>query len=382
MKKILFISSSNILFDSRILKQINAAKNSKFKTLALGIDAEDASRKLKDKEIFIFKLKSRTLNEHLKNVEPRLFIQIFILPFTLLEVLFKFVPKVLRFKPELIHCSDYYLLPIAVVLKILCKSKIIYDVHELESKTNEISKLNSSYVLRLERLVWPFISATIHVSESIKNWYDVNIGPKETIIVYNSPILPKKILKHNYFREFFSIKYNIKIFLYLGFLSKGRGIEQALRIFSNLSASVAIIFMGNGPLDKQILNKSKTCSNIFLHPAVSHKEVVKLSSSADFGYCMIENISLSDYYCLPNKLFEYTFSGLPVITSKFPELSRLVDSYNLGITAQPDDKSVEKSIKFLAHAGKERRYLDIDLYPLSWASQEIKLRLLFQRLAD
>ena len=56
--------------------------------------------------------------------------------------------------------------------------------------------------------------------------------------------------------------------------------------------------------------------------------------SADVGVALIENISLSDYYSLPNKFFEYVFSGLPVLVSDFPDISRVVKKYDLGVTTQ------------------------------------------------
>ena len=79
----------------------------------------------------------------------------------------------------------------------------------------------------------------------------------------------------------------------------------------------------------QISEKKKN-SNIHLHKKVPHNQVVNLIKSADVGICIIENVSLSDYYCLPNKLFEYSFAGLRVIGSDFPEISNYILSNKLG----------------------------------------------------
>ena len=68
--------------------------------------------------------------------------------------------------------------------------------------------------------------------------------------------------------------------------------------------------MGWGILETMIKKYSQDNKNIHVHAPVDHSEVVPLVSECDFGICNVENISLSDYLCLPNKLFEYCFAGL------------------------------------------------------------------------
>ena len=50
------------------------------------------------------------------------------------------------------------------------------------------------------------------------------------------------------------------------------------------------------------------------------------------GFCLIENVSLSDYYSLPNKLFEYVNAGLYVISCDFPEIKSKLYKHKLGKT--------------------------------------------------
>ena len=72
---------------------------------------------------------------------------------------------------------------------------------------------------------------------------------------------------------------------------------------------------------------------------------MSISSSADYGFCLIEPLSLSDYYSLPNKLFEYIFSNLKIIGSKSPEIKSLINKYNLGVISGFSKKEIINSIK-------------------------------------
>ena len=130
----------------------------------------------------------------------------------------------------------------------------------------------------------------------------------------NSPVLESSTnysKKDQNTEKYFHKKYNISsektIFIYVGNLGKGRGIETILETFKDKELNADIVFLGFGELSEKIKATSKNFSNIHLHDAVNHEKVSTLLRSADVGLCIIENVSLSDYYCLPNKLFEYIF---------------------------------------------------------------------------
>jgi glycosyltransferase involved in cell wall biosynthesis len=213
------------------------------------------------------------------------------------------------------------------------------------------------------------------VSPSIVQWYEEKFGPKQNEIILNSPIYMESIKRrlHNesYFRKKYTISDNIKIFLYLGIIGKGRGVEMYLNIFESEGISSHIVFMGYGDLVDDVINRSKSCNRIHFHPRVEHERVVEISQSADVGLAIIEDVSLSDYYCLPNKLFEYAFAGIPVLASDFPDMKRMIEEYKLGATTKIDYQSVRDSIIRIQEFGLSTS--DCDLYPISWQNQSIKL---------
>ena len=67
--------------------------------------------------------------------------------------------------------------------------------------------------------------------------------------------------------------------------------------------------------------------------------------SAYCGLCYVENGSLNDHYCLPNKFFEYLYSGVPVIASNGPDMAQILDQYEVGMVLDDlDSPSLEKAL--------------------------------------
>jgi glycosyltransferase involved in cell wall biosynthesis len=131
--------------------------------------------------------------------------------------------------------------------------------------------------------------------------------------------------------------------------------------------------MGFGEFTELITKHATHYSKIHFHASVPHEDVVDVVRSADVGLCMIGNVSLSDYYCLPNKLFEYCFAGVPVIASDFPDIVNVVKEYNLGVCCGQDKESIRKAVELFI-SKKINMNIDIEkLEALSWEAQKVKL---------
>ncbi len=371
---ILHLTHTDILSDSRILKEIKVLSGNKdYFIYGLGVLSISGlvreSMKNENVNINSLKIYSKKLN-----FLPSLIKH----PIVFLELMIKVLLKTSNLNFDVIHCHDTLVLPIGVLIKKIKKTKLIYDAHELESDRNGQNKIMSKGTFFLEKIMWKKIDHFISVSHSIINWYQKNLGNKKSTLILNSPELTSKekiLEKYSDNNKYFHKKYNIsnktKIFIYLGFLTKGRGIEETIRAFNYYKIKSHVVFIGYGELKYNVINSTKNNDRIHFHPPVKHNQVVNMCKSADYGLCLIENISLSDYYCLPNKLFEYAFSGLPVLASNFPELSKVVSNNNLGISCDPDSVSIRDSI--LKIEKKPLKKNSLNLYKLSWQYQGEKL---------
>jgi len=223
------------------------------------------------------------------------------------------------------------------------------------------------------------------VSENIADWYKNEYNIEQPIVVKNAPrLIDAK--KTNYFRENLGIKDGSIIVLYQGGLSKGRGVDFLLEVFKKRDDDkVVIVFMGYGQFEEDIKTASKEKNNIFFHPAVAPEIVLDYTSSADIGISFIENTCLSYYYCLPNKLFEYAMSGLPVIVSNMKEMREMVERYDMGIVVKNEsiddinsaiDKILESDIEKMKKNARKCAEEN------SWEKQEIKMINEYERVLN
>jgi len=300
---------------------------------------------------------------------------------TLCELMAKMLPRAIWQKPDLVHCHDTLVLPLGVIVKLFTRSKLVYDAHELESNRNGLTPLQGWLTLWAENLLWRFVDALIVVSPSIQSWYQQKLDPKPSAVIMNAPLyVDGGVSSGTYLREKFNIPPDERIFIYVGILGAGRGLDLITEAFSHPAVTSHVVFLGFGELAENLKALAAQHSNIHVHEAVPHSEVVPIVKSADFGLCLVQNVSLSDYYCLPNKLFEYCFAGVPILASDFPDIRAVLETYGIGECCNLDAASVCEAVVELAKS--EKAFHFSDLTSLSWQAQEQKLQELYQQILN
>ncbi len=373
MSKILHLTPTDITSDSRILKEMNCLASQGYTVSGLGVVMEEGGKRSNinpNVEIRSFGLRSRGLTWLPRTLRHMVL---------LLELFSKMLIPAIKYRPDIVHCHDTLALPLGAIVKLFTNSKLIYDAHELESDRNGLSRLQGTLTLLVEKCLWPYVDGLIVVSPSILAWYTRKLGPKLSSVVLNAPVyINDKQNGGSYLRDKYGIPPEQQVFIYVGILGTGRGLDLITEVFAQPDVKSHVVFLGFGPLVGQLKQLEIKFENFHVHDAVPHAQVVPIIKSADFGLCLIQNVSLSDYYCLPNKLFEYCFAGVPVLASDFPDIRSVVDEYGIGECCTPETTTVKQAVKFLASADKSFGFKD--LRPLSWQAQEQKLTDLYRQL--
>lgn len=283
----------------------------------------------------------------------------------------------------LVQCHSLMCLPICVLFKILKGSKLVYDCHELETERASGSASLRKVEKIVEAILIRFVDYTIVVSDSIERWYRDRYRLRNIRVIINVPYRSAaRPVQSNILRDHFNIPFGDTIFIYQGLLSGARGIEILLRVFSALPFQKHIVFMGYGELKEEIQDHERRFPNIHFLPAVPPDRVTDYTAGADIGISLIEDVCLSYYYCLPNKVFEYILAGLPVIVSDFPDMAAVIDEYQCGWKTPVNEVGVADLINHLTPAAiLEKRERALASYEkFSWEDEELKLINIYDEL--
>ena len=375
MKKVANVVLNNFKNDSRVLKESISLQNAGYKVEVVALWEDGLKERDNIQGISVHRVKLKSKNWSKNKVVQLL---------KYFEFLYKVVKEYKDY--NIIHCNDLNALPVGFIIKRFFNKdiKVVYDAHEYETEINGLIGIQKTLTKKLEKFLIRYANKVITVSDAIAKEYK-KLYPfiEEPKLVLNTPPY-KKIEKKDLFREKLEIDKNKTIFLYQGGLSKGRGIEILLETFKNIDVKNAVIvFMGYGPLDKEIKKASEKYNNIYFHEAVSPDVLLNYTSSADFGISTIEDICLSYRYCLPNKMFEYLMADIPVIVSNLPEMKKLIKEYKVGVVAKENTpKGLKEAIQEAVKLDKKELQQNIqkvkELY--NWEKQEEALLKVYREL--
>jgi len=284
---------------------------------------------------------------------------------------------------DAIHCNDLDTLPIAFIIKQFYNKrvKVVYDAHEHETERHHQSDFDKKLLKIVEKFLLKYVDKMITVSEPIADEYVKLYNIELPTVIYNTP---KKIdiEKKDIFREKFNIPKEHIIFLYQGGLQPKRGILEFFNLIKG-KKGVSYVIMGFGHLKDEIIELTKTESNLYFHDAVSPNILLDYTSSADIGICIEENLCESWNLGLPNKMFEYYMVDIPIVVSGLKELKRFIVDNKTGFIIEDIFNQEEFDRLFITIIKEyKNRYKNIERVKniYNWQNQEKKLLKVYKAL--
>ncbi len=259
------------------------------------------------------------------------------------------------------HCNDFEAFWIGLWAKLLNpRLTLVYDSHEYQKERLGTPFYVKWVIYWTERIFISKAKIFITVSPGIANAYQKLYRIQNYYLVRNTPHLMTTV-RDDVFRKKFNIRPDQKIFLYQGMLGPGRGLENIIEAFGNRKNDHAVlVIMGQGKLENWV--KEETIKNplLFHHPYVPYQEIPKYTGSADVGLNTAINNCLNHYYCLPNKIFEYIQSELPILTNDLQDCSALINTYGVGsIIHEFTPKGINDAIDEMLHLNLDELHLNL-----------------------
>ena len=274
-------------------------------------------------------------------------------------------------KFDVIVAHDLPMLPIAAIAAKQKKAKLVYDSHELFVEQN-LPKYEIKGWERIEARNIKLCDAVITINQSIADELAKRYQLKGVLIVQNAERV-REVDSHpvpKLFHEKFNLADDAKIVLLQGGLFSDRNLEVLVRAMALLrDRNIHLVFLGNGngvPILKELAVNHQLNETVHFMPAVPQDDLQKFTMSADIGVIPYLPDCLNNYYCTPNKMFEFVAAGLPIVASDLPEIRKIVEGNRVGLVA---DSSSEEII-----AGAIRKILSSDETFLEYKCRVLALR--------
>jgi glycosyltransferase involved in cell wall biosynthesis len=299
-----------------------------------------------------------------------------------------FLPVASQFEAHVFMAHDLPVLPVAHALSRRCNAKLVYDSHELFSE-QEFSNYEKRRWAKIETKYIRDCDAVITVNPSIANELEHRYGIQHVNVIYNAERTSDPPVKQALFHEAFGLPAGKKILLFQGGLSAGRNLEvlvEATGLVRN--PYLNLVILGDGQLGdslKNMVKARKLGDRVHFHPAVPQGDLLRYSACADAGIIPYQAICLNNYYCTPNKLFEFIAAGVPILASDLPEIRNLIETHRIGLVG--DLSTTEKTAKqiddFFSNPMRLKQWQDNVLRArqhVCWENESKKLVKIFDQL--
>jgi len=251
----------------------------------------------------------------------------------------------LRTNPNYIHAHDLPMVPLALLLKLIFKKTVIFDMHENYPEALKAfqKKGIANFLLKNYRFAKFLEHFCIKKSDKIISVVEENnvrlkelgISENKLTVVSNTVDLETFNLKTTKKIDLSAYKGKF-IVLYTGTVSPERDLLTAVKSVTEIMKSIPEILMliiGDGksvsPL-KNFIDENKLENFIQLIPWVGHNKVLNYINIANI--CMIPQPSNTFINTtIPHKVFEYMSIGKTLLVSDAKPLRRVVEETKTGL---------------------------------------------------
>jgi glycosyltransferase involved in cell wall biosynthesis len=175
--------------------------------------------------------------------------------------------------------------------------------------------------------------------------------------------------------------------IYLGALGDDRYTHELIDAGRSMADLIELDFVGFATpevmADLERRYGPAPAPNIRILPPVAYDEIPSLLKNYHIGIALYKNTNLNNYYCAPNKVYDYLMSGMAVIANDYPGLRKVLEDRRLGAClTEVTPASFENAVNRILREKRWQNITDDVRRSYSWEQQEQKLLALFREKAS
>lgn len=220
--------------------------------------------------------------------------------------------------------------------------KVIFDVYDFfaDSKISNTGTLSYSILYNFEMFCLRYVDLLILPLEVRKK--HLNFIPDKLLVCENVPHIK---CEQEHELDLDANKLNI---IYAGTLeNKNRGLEWIPDIAKRLENKVHFYVAGSGNLSDFFTKASLENSNVTFLGSISHSKALSFQKKADLIFGIYRSNLMNNVMAAPNKFYESTFTGTPIIINKGLFISEIIEDNNIGFVVEENEDAIYKLLNKL-----------------------------------
>ena len=260
-------------------------------------------------------------------------------------------------------------LSLAVSLRKHFGGIVVYDANDIDSEAGRMARLPGPWkqlLRRHERRLARAADAVVTVSDPYAQILERVLGRPVDAVVRNAAVVealdeavtPDDVVRSDRFLQLFELPPDHRVVLYIGQVMRGRGLRQLFEAISLVDRSHLVV-AGFGP-DYERYRTIATAlphgQRIHFAGSVSPAEIPEWTRGADVSAMPVQPDTLNHRFNTPTKLYDAIGVGVPVVASKLPGITPIVEETGCGVLCDPTDPAdVARAIRDIIDAPEDQR---------------------------
>jgi glycosyltransferase involved in cell wall biosynthesis len=260
-------------------------------------------------------------------------------------------------------------LALAVSLRKRFGGIVVYDANDIDSEAGRMASLPGPWkqlLRRHERRLARSADAVVTVSDPYAHILARILGRPVDAVVRNAavvdepetPATPERVARSDHLCSQFAIPPESRVVLYIGQIMRGRGLRQLFEAIS-LIDEAHLVIAGFGPDYERYRNIAAAlphAERIHFAASVPPADIPTWTRGADVAAMPVQPDTLNHRFNTPTKLYDAIGVGVPVVASRLPGITPIVEETGCGELCDPADPAdIARAIRDIIDAPADER---------------------------